>query len=200
MSAPVGRVAGLILAAGASSRYGGLKLLSRLEDRPLLQHVIDAANGSTLAEVVVVVGHAADRVLEAVRLGRARTVRNEAYALGRSTSLAAGLRAASDVDGVLVLNGDQPRVTAALVDAVLDLQRATRSAAVICSWEGQRSPPTLLHRDIWPAVEATTGDVGARDVLAARDDVGVLEVTGVLGSLEDVDRPEDLARVGRIEL
>ena len=200
MSAPVGRVAGLILAAGASSRYGGLKLLSRLEDRPLLQHVIDAANGSTLAEVVVVVGHAADHVLEAVRLGRAHAVRNEAYALGRSTSLAAGLRATSDVDGVLVLNGDQPRVTADLVDAVLDLQRTSGAPAVICSWEGQRSPPTLLHRDIWPAVEATTGDVGARDVLAARDDVDVLEVTGVLGSLEDVDRPEDLARVGRIEL
>lgn len=197
MSTPANRVAAVILAAGESRRYGGLKLLASLEGRPLLQHVIDAANAAAVDDVVVVVGHRADEVLAAVQLGRARQVRNPDYAAGRSTSIAAGLRALSGVDAAVVLLGDQPGVTSALVDALVERQRATGAAAVISSWQGRRSPPTLLHRDLWPDLEALTGDIGARDVLAGRGDVAVLVVDGALGSLEDVNRPEDLARLER---
>ena len=197
LARPVGRVAAVILAAGESRRYGGPKLLALLDGKPLLQHVLDAANDSTLAEVVLVVGHAADDVLATVRLGRARAVRNEGYALGQSTSLRAGLRASSAADAVVVLLGDQPRVTSALLGALVDRQRTTGAAAVVSSWNGRRSPPTLLHRALWPALDALTGDVGARELLAGSDDVAVLEVSGPLGSLEDVDRPEDLARMER---
>ena len=159
--------------------------------------MLAAANDSTLAEVVLVVGHAADDVLAAVRLGRARVVLNEGYASGQSTSLRAGLGASSAADAVIVLLGDQPRVTPALLSALVDRQRTAGAAAVVSSWKGRRSPPTLLHRDLWPALDALTGDVGARELLAGRDDVAVLEVAGPLGSLEDVDRPEDLARIER---
>lgn len=195
MTAPAERVAAVILAAGESRRYGGLKLLATLEGKPLLQHVLDAANRSTLDDVVLVVGHSADEVLAAVRLDRARAVRNESYAEGQSTSLRAGLRAVGEADAAVVLLGDQPRVTPTLLDALVARQRASGSAAVVSSWRGRRSPPTLLHRDLWPAVETLSGDVGAREVLAGRDDVEVLEVDERLGSLEDVDRPEDLARL-----
>lgn len=195
MAAPAERVAAVILAAGESRRYGGLKLLATLAGKPLLQHVLDAANRSMLSDVVLVVGHSADEVLAAVRLDRARTVRNESYAEGQSTSLRAGLRAVGEADAAVVLLGDQPRVTPTLLDALVVRQRASGSAAVVSSWRGRRSPPTLLHRDLWPALAALSGDVGAREVLAGRDDVEVLEVDERLGSLEDVDRPEDLARL-----
>lgn len=195
LSAPATRVAGVILAAGEARRYGAPKLLVPLAGRPLLQHVVDAANASALGDVVVVVGHAADEVLAGVRLGRARAMLNEAYATGQSSSLRAGLRAATAADAVVVLLGDQPGVRAALLDALVERQRATGAAAVMCSWKGRRSPPTLLHRDLWPAVEALAGDVGAREILARREDVAVLEVTEDLGSLEDVDRPDDLTRI-----
>lgn len=195
MSAPAERVAAAILAAGESRRYGGPKLLAPLEGRPLLQHVLDAADGSTLAPLVLVVGHAADEILGSVRLGRARAIRNEAYRTGQSSSLRAGLRAASDADAIVVLLGDQPRVTSALLDALVERQRATGSVAVVSSWKGHRSPPTLVHRDLWPALEALSGDVGAREVLAKRDDVAVLEIDARLGGLDDVDRPDDLARL-----
>lgn len=197
MSVPVERVVAVVLAAGESRRYGSLKLLAPLEGRPLLQHSLDAANDSTLSEVILVVGHAADEVIATVRLGRAHIVVNEAYASGQLSSLRAGLRAAAGADAVVVILGDQPRVTPALFDAVIERQRSTRSAAVVCSWRGQRSPPTLLHRDLWPALEALKGDVGAREVLMGRDDVAVLRVVRALGSLVDVDHPADLARVER---
>ena len=194
-----GCVVAVILAAGESRRFGGPKLLAPLEGRPLVQHVIDAANASKLDEVILVVGHAADDVLAAVRLGRARAVVNHDHAAGQSTSLRLGLRAAASADAVVVLLGDQPRVTPALLDAVVERQRTTGAAAVVSSWRGRRSPPTLLHHDLWPALSALTGDVGARELLAGLDDVAVLEVAGPLGSLEDIDRPEDLARMERPE-
>lgn len=194
--APVGRVAAVILAAGGSSRYGGQKLLASLEGRPLLQHVLDAANASTCDEVILVLGHGADEILATVRLGRARVVVNADWASGQASSLRAGLRAAVEADAMVVLLGDQPRVTAPMLAALVERQRTTESVGVVSSWNGQRSPPTLLHRELWPEIEALIGDVGAREVLARRDDVAVLNISGSLGSLEDVDRPEDLRRLG----
>lgn len=195
MTAPARRVAVVILAAGESRRYGGLKLLAPLAGRPLLQHVLDAANASTLDDVVLVVGHAADEILAAVQLGRARAVLNAAYASGQASSLRAGIAAAADADAAVILLGDQPRVRPELLDALVERQRTSGAAAVMSSWEGRRSPPTLLHRDLWPALEALRGDVGAREVLAGRDDVAVVEVDDHLGHLDDIDRPEDLVRL-----
>ncbi len=188
----VSRVAAVILAAGESRRYGAPKLLAALDGRPLLQHVLDAANASSCEDVIVVLGHAADRILAGVQLGRALAVMNCEYALGQSTSLRLGLRDARASDAIVVLLGDQPRVTPALVDALIARQRETRATAVMCASHGRRSPPTLLHRDLWPELETLSGDLGAREVLRGRDDVATLEVMGDLGSLEDVDRPADL--------
>ncbi len=193
------RVAAIVLAAGASERFGGDKLLAPLEGRALLQHALDAATASSAGDVIVVVGHAADAVLAAVRLGRARAVVNPDHALGQSTSLRAGLRAAAGADAAVVLLGDQPRVTPDLVDALIERWRATGAPAVVSSWNGRRSPPALLGRELWPAVDGLTGDVGARALLAGRDDAAVLEVTASLGSLDDVDRPADLARIARTD-
>ncbi len=192
---PVAHAAAVILAAGESRRYGAPKLLAPLDGKPLLQHVVDAANASRCEDVIVVVGHGADELLAKVRLGRARAVMNREYAEGQSTSLRAGVRQAGVSDAVIVLLGDQPRITPALIDALLERQRETRAAAVICSWNGHRSPPTLLHRELWPAIDTLTGDVGARELLRDRDDVAVVEVTASLGALNDVDRPTDLERL-----
>lgn len=192
------RVAAVILAAGASRRYGEDKLLVELDGKPLLQHAVDAANASKADEVIIVVGHDADAVLASIRLGRARAVTNPDHAEGQSTSLRLGIREASGADAVVILLGDQPRVTARLIDALVAQTRETGSAAVVSSWDGRRSPPTLLRREVWPALDAITGDVGAREIIAGRDDVAVLDVSDDLGSLADVDRPSDLARIAKV--
>ena len=80
-----------------------------------------------------------------------------------------------------------------LVDALVGRQRETGAPAVMSSRGGRRSPPVLLHRVLWPEIEGLTGDVGARGMLAGRADVVELDVTSDLGSLDDVDSPEDLA-------
>ena len=189
---PVGRVGGVVLAAGGSTRYGGEKLLAPLDGKPVVQHVIDAANASRLADVVVVLGHDAKGLLTMLRLGRARPIVNHEWASGQASSLRAGVRAVADLDAVVVLLGDQPRITAALIDALVLRQRTSGTAAVVSSWNGRRSPPALLTSRLFSEIEALRGDVGAREILAGRHDVAEVEVTGALGSLLDVDRPEDL--------
>jgi molybdenum cofactor cytidylyltransferase len=196
VSRPAKSVAGIILAAGEARRFGAQKLLAPLGGRALVQHVIGAANGSILSDVVLVVGADAERIGR-IAMGRTRVVRNPDYATGLASSLQVGLRALADVDAAVVLLGDVPGVTSALVDALIAKQRETGATAVISRWNGGRTPPALLHRDLWSAALALEGDVGMREVLAGQVDVAEIEVTPALGSLDDVDTSDDHARLAR---
>jgi molybdenum cofactor cytidylyltransferase len=107
----------------------GPKVLLPYRGRPLLDHIVRTALDSRLAEVIVVLGHDADRVRQA--LGgdaRLRVVVNPDYAQGRASSIQSGLRAAGiGAPGVLFLLGDQPLMTAALIDAVIEAAEAEES-------------------------------------------------------------------------
>jgi molybdenum cofactor cytidylyltransferase len=210
MTDPASRPAAIVLAAGEASRFGSQKLLSLLRGRPLIQHVVDAACASSLEPVVVVLGADADAIAARLEPGRARIVRNAEYATGQASSLRAGVRAMSDAsravgdsshaltdmpDAVVVLLGDQPLVTAALLEALVARQHETGASAVMCSQDGRRSPPTLLHRVLWPEIEGLQGDTGAREILAGRSDVATFFVGHAVANLGDIDHPEDLSRL-----
>ena len=197
MSAPAERVAAVVLAAGQGLRFGSQKLLAPLGDRPLLQHALDAVNGSSLSPIVLVLGADADAVAAGVRVGRARLVRNPDHVTGQASSLKVGLRSLDTSDAAVVVLGDQPNVTAALLDALVAAQRSSGAPAVVCAQDGRRSPPTLLHRDLWQEVDGLRGDTGAREVLAHHPDVAVFEVADILARLDDVDTPADRERLSR---
>lgn len=186
----------MILAAGAARRFGAQKLLAPLDGRPLLQHVIDAANASCLEDVVLVVGANADDLLAHVEVGRTRVIRNPDPARGLASSLQAGLSALdARFHAALILLGDIPGVTATLIGELVARGRETRATAIISVWRGRRSPPVVLHKSLWPAAFALQGDVGMREVLGTRADVLEVEVTPDLGALDDVDTPEDYGRL-----
>src|SRR6185436_20053297 len=89
-----GVISALVLAAGDGTRFGGTKQLEILRGKPLVQYAVDAASAAGVGEIVVVLGHDAVRVRDALDLPEgARVVVNERYADGQSTSLVAGLRA-----------------------------------------------------------------------------------------------------------
>src|SRR3989442_11778082 len=126
---PAESVAGVILAAGEARRFGAQKLLAPLNGRALVQHVIGAANASSLSDVVLVVGADADRIVR-IAMGRTRVVRNPDYATGQASSLQAGLRAFSaNVHAPAVFLGDMPGVTPALIDELIATQRETGAPA-----------------------------------------------------------------------
>lgn len=176
---------------------GRPKQLLPLAGRPLLQHVVDAAVASRLDEIILVLGHHADEIRAAIRCaGRVHVVVNREYAAGQSTSLRAGLRAASvGAAAAAVLLGDQPGVTAQLIDTVATafLAAGARVARPVHrAPDGRRMPghPVFLARQVWPEMDALRGDQGARALLAVHPE-WLLEVPIAAEAPRDIDTWDD---------
>ena len=187
-------IAAIVLAAGEGTRFGGTKQLEVVRGAPLVQHAVDAAAGADLDEIVVVLGHDAERVRAVLRLpGSARVVVNERYAEGQSTSLACGLGGLGPTTvAAVVLLADQPGITSAHVRTLAQRFEETGRPAIRLRF-GQTPGPALLARALWPEVAALSGDVGARALLDDRPDL-VEEIPLDEEVPIDVDLPEDLGR------
>ena len=145
----------------------------------------------------MVLGSRADEILASVDLGRARPLRNPDHAAGMSTSLRAGLAALGpEVDRAVIILGDQPAISAELLDELLDLQERSGLPAAALSFAGLLHPPVVLRRELWGDLESLEGDVGCRAVIRARPElVAALPADGDLRHPVDVDTPEDYARL-----
>src|SRR5215468_9560748 len=105
-------ISGIVLAAGAGSRFGGTKQLVEVDGKPLVRHAIDALDGAEVGELIVVLGHDANAVRTAIPDG-VIVVQNPNYRDGQATSLAAALHAVNDAsEAAVILLADQPEVTA----------------------------------------------------------------------------------------
>jgi molybdenum cofactor cytidylyltransferase len=180
-------IGGLILAAGEGRRFGGTKQLAELDGRPLLEHALAAA--SSISPRVVVLGHAADEILEHVDLQGAEPVVCADWADGQSASLRCGLAALDTADAVVVVLGDQPGVTAAAIAAVAAADGD--EDAVRATYDGVPSHPVLLRSSLLARAAELRGDAGFRDLLSAAR-VREVEV-GHLADARDVDTREELA-------
>ncbi|MBK1668098.1 hypothetical protein CKO28_08615 [Rhodovibrio sodomensis] len=187
------RIAALVLAAGQSSRMGGRnKLLETVDGQPLLLHAVDAAEGSRADPVVVVTGHAQTAVADLLQDRAVAPVHNPAFASGMASSLRAGLSALpGEIDGVVVLLGDMPRVDAATVDRLIDAFDPDNGAAIVAaSAQERRGNPVLLGRRFFPEIREIEGDQGAKPILQAYPDQVRLVETG--DAFTDLDTPEAL--------
>jgi CTP:molybdopterin cytidylyltransferase MocA len=180
---------GLILAAGAGTRFGGTKQLADLRGRPLLGYAVDAMLAvPALDPVVVVLGHAAEQILAVVDFGEAEVVVCADWELGQAYSLRRGLAALGDADAVAVTLGDQPFITPQVIAGALD--QLEGYDAVRAVYEGKPGHPVVLGRAVMDAAASLDGDVGARDLLS-KFRVKRWEA-GHLASAVDVDTPEEL--------
>jgi molybdenum cofactor cytidylyltransferase len=187
-------ISAIVLAAGEGKRFGGTKQLELVSGKPLVQYAIDAADAGGVGEIVVVLGHDAERVREALDLPRtARTVLNERYPEGQSTSLATGLDALDESsDAAVVLLADQPGITAEDVRALARMYALRRSPIVRLRFRDGPGP-ALLSREIWHAVLELEGDTGARALIEEHPEL-VEEVHVDEPAPVDVDVREDLGR------
>lgn len=187
--------AGVVLAAGASTRMGSPKQLLEVGGRPMLERIVAEACASRLDEIVVVLGAEAQRIRDAVDVGRARVIVNENYAEGMSTSLRAGVGAlGDDVDRVVVILGDQPDVDALLINRLLDAQTSSGLPAAALDFDGLLHPPVVLASEWWQQIDELRGDVGLRRLL--RDDssrIAHVPVARPSSHPVDIDTPEDAA-------
>jgi molybdenum cofactor cytidylyltransferase len=176
---------------------GSPKQLLPVRGRPLLERVLAAAGASRLDQVLVVLGGNAERIAAEVDLGRARVVLNPDYASGMASSLRAGLSALDpEIQRVVVILGDQPDISAAVLDELLDLQLREGLPAAALSFGGLLHPPVVLDRILWPELGSLEGDVGCRALIRSRPElVAALPVSEDSRHPVDIDTPEDYQRL-----
>lgn len=188
-------VAAVVLAAGSSTRLGQPKQLAPIAGRPALAYTLDALRASRITRIVLVLGHAADEIAAALDLSGITIVRNEKYAEGQSTSVIAGVKAlGDDVAAALMVVGDQPLLAPTVVDAIVRAFAETGGPFIVPVYDGEWGNPVLLARATWPLLDHLKGDTGARPILRKHMDM-VLELPVPGSLLDDIDTPEDYARI-----
>ena len=181
-------IGGLVLAAGASTRFGAHKQLAELDGVPMLEHSLRAMRCATVGRVVVVLGSAAEEIVANVDLNGAEPLVCPRWEEGQSASLACGLAELADCEAVVVTLGDQPRVSP---DAIRRVVAGRNGASAIrATYNGHPGHPVLLERELYEALRDVSGDRGARNLLLS---VPVRDIACEdLGGGEDVDTPAQL--------
>jgi len=199
VAVPAPRVRALVLAAGAGSRFGGGKLLARIDGRPVLQLVLDSLAHVGFEDPVVVLGP--DTELPAIDWRHAERVTNPDPGRGLASSLQIGWQQAVKVeaapDAVLIVLGDQPLVSADVIRAVAEaaLDGSRPIVAARYTGTGAHNPVRVEASAGWLIAEAT-GDRGLGPALAQHAEL--VRWIEVEGDNPDVDTAADLAHVAEL--
>ncbi len=199
-----GDVAGIVLAAGGSSRMGQgrNKLLECFGERPLVAVAVDALLAAGVRPVVVVTGFEAERVRAALAGRACRFVHHAGWAAGMGESIACGMRVLQEEacapEAVLLSVGDLPGLRADHVEAILASARSAQGeiepgCIAVPSFAGRRGHPVLFGAAHFAALAGLRGDEGARGVLAANAQAVRRVEASDDAILRDVDTPEELA-------
>ena len=163
-------MAGIVLAAGMSSRLGSPKQLVLAGGQCLLDRVLDEALTSCLDRIVLVLGHRAGEVTTALKerhdRDRLRILINPAYRDGMSSSIRTGIESVQDTfSAIMIILGDQPFVGTSLINLLIRRYRSSGKDICVPVCRGRRGHPVIIGRQFYDAVMSTTGDIGARQIL-----------------------------------
>jgi molybdenum cofactor cytidylyltransferase len=188
-------VAGILLAAGSSTRMGRNKLLLDVGGEPMVRRVARRAREAGLEPLLVVVGHEADEVRAALTGVDCRLVPSPEWRLGQSASLSAGVAAVPpDAQAAVVVLGDMPLVEAEAIRAVVRRWREGGAPLVSCRYGEVPAPPTLYDRSLLGELAGGEGEGRGREVVRRHRD-RTAWVDCPPAALADVDAPEDLERL-----
>lgn len=185
-------IAGIVLAAGTSSRFGAAnKLLAQWKGQPMLRTVVEAPLATELDPVIVVTGHEREQVEAALAGLDVQFAHNRDFATGQASSVKAGIAVVPGwCDGAMVLLGDMPRVCPGEINSLMDAF-TDHSSIVVPQHAGQRGNPVIFGKAHFAELQSLTGDKGARDLLAVPG-ATLVEVDSD-AVLRDIDTPEALA-------
>ena len=185
-------IGAVILAAGQSRRMGRNKLLLPYGAATVLETVVTEVTACpAVTEVVVVTGHEPDRITALLAPYPARCVFNPAYARAEMlVSLQVGLRALADeVQAVLIVPGDHPRLRRDIIQQVIDAYQPRE--LVIPSYQLKRGHPILIDRVWWEELLALPETASLRDFMRAHEDHIRYVVVETDSVLQDMDTPEE---------
>ena len=186
------QIAAIVLAGGLSRRAGSMnKLLLPLANAALIVHAVEAALGSLATPVIVVTGHDALRLREALGTRDLIYTHNAGYLEGQASSIRCGLNALpQDIDGALICLGDMPQILSQHLDALVDSFKPNAISVPLCA--GRRGNPVLFPASVFPELNKLTGDTGGRELIATGS-TPVIEVEVDSSAIfYDVDHADDL--------
>lgn len=179
-------LAALVLAAGASRRFGSDKRLHPVQRRPMLAHTLSIYR-AVLADVGVVIRPNEPAMVALAEAAGCRVIEAADAPLGLSRSLAAGVAAMRHADGLLVGLADMPFVRADTLRALVATMRRLPRRIVRPAHAGAPGNPVGFPPSQYDALTRLRGDAGAREMLVGADVITVpVDDAGVL---RDVDRP-----------
>lgn len=191
------RIAGIILAAGASSRFGQAKVLLEWKGKPLVWHAIQTAMQAGLAPIVVVAGDHFEAISAALADLPVHVVMNKEWAEGQSSSVQAGINALDPQIGAAVfLLADMPLVPVKLINGLRSLYSHTLSPIVVPVVDGHRTSPTLFDKSTFADLRSLRGDVGGR-ALFQRYSIAEFNFFDSAAFM-DVDTDEDFRKLQEI--
>jgi molybdenum cofactor cytidylyltransferase len=186
-------VAGIVLAAGTSSRMGRNKMLLTVGGESLLHGAARRAIAGGLSPVIVVLGADAERAAKELNGVPCDIITNPDFASGMASSMRVGLSALPpSVRAAMILLADMPRVTPEMISALIRRYVETGAPLIISDYEGVTAPPILHDRRLFAELMSMTGDRGGQQVVERhRTDAEVL--TWPAAALKDIDQPEDFS-------
>jgi molybdenum cofactor cytidylyltransferase len=183
----------IILAAGASSRLGKPKQLLKYNGKTLLKHTADEAVGSEAGSVIVVLGAHASMCRKEIDERKITVVENTEWQEGMASSIKTGLnvllKKMPAADAAILMVCDQPFVSAALLNELMEIHRSTGKFIIASDYGETTGPPALFHKKYFPDLLKLPGDTGARKIIQ-QEKSGVASVYFPGGST-DIDREED---------
>lgn len=185
----------VVLAAGSSERMGRAKVLLSFAGKTVIGHIVDQIASSVVDRIYVVVGSEGERIREAVSGHEVTVVRNPDHHEGMLSSVRCGLHALPRAaTAVLVVLGDQPRITPSVVDALFSALSISGKGIVVPVHQGHRGHPLVFRSRYIPEVLDRYDPVGLRGLLAAHpDDIAEVDVPED-SVLSDMDTPADYER------
>jgi molybdenum cofactor cytidylyltransferase len=195
--------AGIILAAGESTRFGSPKQLLQLKDRCLVEWVLDAALASELSRIILVLGYAHQEIQKALgkklRHAKLQIEINPHYQKGQSHSLQVGLSSViSAFPAVMFLLADQPLVDAAVINCLLNKFWSADKDICVPAFRGKRGNPSIFSQKFYRHIMKIKGDIGARQIIKTHPErVLEIEIKDPL-LFSDVDTPEDFEKINRL--
>ncbi len=191
---PVQTTEVILLAAGPSARFGRPKQLLPYHGSTLLRYLAEQAIASNARHVRVVLGAHADVIRDQVSGLIVTVVDHQHWSGGLSTSIQAGLATVpNDVDSVIFMLADQPRVSSDHLNTLIDTQRTRRKGLVATRVKGMPGAPALFTRRYFQDIGNLRGDAGAEVVMLLRvEDTAYVDfpAAGI-----DVDTEDDWKRV-----
>jgi molybdenum cofactor cytidylyltransferase len=185
----------IVLAAGASTRFGSAKQLARVAGRPLLHTAMARAADVAGSAVTVVLGARAAQLSPLLTHSQASVVINRDWREGMASSIRAGVaRLPASCTAVLLMLVDQAAVTAEDLERLASAWRRQPDYIVAARYGMTTGVPAIFPRSVFPDLAALRGDVGAR-VLLQRNPDRVVRVP-MAGAAIDIDTPEDLLEMG----